>query len=92
MESLTQEDQETVCYEGNGESQNHKQKECEFSDERKRNTVIFKTSVLYLLEVSFMVNMLYSFQDRYNLYLVMDLLNGGDLRYHICRYRRFSEH
>jgi serine/threonine protein kinase len=21
----------------------------------------------------------------------MDLLNGGDLRYHICRYRRFNE-
>lgn len=21
----------------------------------------------------------------------MDLLNGGDLRYHICRYRRFDE-
>jgi len=23
--------------------------------------------------------------------LVMDLLNGGDLRYHICKYRRFDE-
>ena len=21
----------------------------------------------------------------------MDLLNGGDLRYHICRYRKFTE-
>ena len=21
----------------------------------------------------------------------MDLLNGGDLRYHICKYRRFDE-
>jgi len=21
----------------------------------------------------------------------MDLLNGGDLRYHICRYRKFDE-
>jgi len=35
--------------------------------------------------------MYYAFQDRENLYLVMDLLNGGDLRYHICRYRRFNE-
>ena len=33
----------------------------------------------------------YAFQDRDNLYLVMDLLNGGDLRYHISRYRKFSE-
>lgn len=35
--------------------------------------------------------MQYAFQDRDNLYLVMDLLGGGDLRYHIARHRRFSE-
>ena len=35
--------------------------------------------------------MLYAFQDRENLFLVMDLLNGGDLRFHICRKRKFSE-
>ena len=35
--------------------------------------------------------MQYAFQDRENLYLVMDLLTGGDLRYHIARHRRFSE-
>lgn len=39
----------------------------------------------------FLVNMVYSFQDRDNLYLVMDLLGGGDLRYHIGRMRIFSE-
>ena len=39
----------------------------------------------------FLVNMKYAFQDRENLYLVMDLLKGGDLRYHISRNRRFSE-
>jgi hypothetical protein len=33
----------------------------------------------------------YAFQDFDNLYLVMDLLNGGDLRYHICKHKRFSE-
>ena len=38
-----------------------------------------------------MVNMNYAFQDRENLYVVMDLLNGGDLRYHISKHRRFSE-
>lgn len=32
-----------------------------------------------------------AFQDRDNLYLVMDLLTGGDLRYHISRYKRFTE-
>jgi len=35
--------------------------------------------------------MQYAFQDYDNLYLVMDLLNGGDLRYHISRHKRFSE-
>ena len=40
---------------------------------------------------SFLVNMLYAFQDRENLYLVMDLMKGGDLRYHIGRQRRFTE-
>ena len=33
----------------------------------------------------------FAFQDRDNLYLVMDLMNGGDLRFHIGRLRRFSE-
>jgi serine/threonine protein kinase len=33
----------------------------------------------------------YAFQDHDNLYLVMDLLTGGDLRYHIARKKRFSE-
>jgi protein kinase A len=35
--------------------------------------------------------MYYAFQDRENLFLCMDLLNGGDLRYHINKKRRFSE-
>lgn len=35
--------------------------------------------------------MTYAFQDRENLYLVMDLLTGGDLRYHICCQRKFTE-
>lgn len=47
--------------------------------------------ILTQLHSPFLVNMYYAFQDRENLYLVMDLLNGGDLRYHICRYRRFDE-
>lgn len=37
------------------------------------------------------VNMRQAFQDRENLYLVMDLMTGGDLRYHICKKHRFSE-
>lgn len=35
--------------------------------------------------------MLFAFHDRETLNLVMDLMPGGDLRYHIGRQRRFSE-
>lgn len=35
--------------------------------------------------------MIGAFQDRDNLYLIMDLLSGGDLRYHIGKNRRFNE-
>ena len=41
--------------------------------------------------VRFLVNMNFAFQDRENLYLVSDLLTGGDLRYHIGKRRRFTE-
>jgi serine/threonine protein kinase len=47
--------------------------------------------ILTQLHNPFIVNMYYAFQDRENLYLVMDLLSGGDLRYHICKHRRFTE-
>lgn len=33
----------------------------------------------------------YAFQDAENLYLVMDMLTGGDLRYHVSKYKKFSE-
>lgn len=35
--------------------------------------------------------MYYAFQDRDTLYLTMDYLSGGDLRYHICQHKRFDE-
>ena len=43
------------------------------------------------LKHGFIVNMICAFQDRENLYLVMDLLTGGDLRFHISRKKKFSE-
>lgn len=35
--------------------------------------------------------MCFAFNDRDNLYLVMDLLAGGDLRFHIGRIHKFNE-
>lgn len=39
----------------------------------------------------FLVNIRFAFQDRDNLYLIMDLFTGGDLRYHIGKMKRFKE-
>ena len=37
-------------------------------------------------------NMYYAFQDVDSLYIIMDYLSGGDLRYHICRRSYFTEY
>jgi len=58
---------------------------------RSVNSVMNERKLLSSLKHPFLVNMNYAFQDRENLYLVMDLLNGGDLRYHISKHRKFSE-
>ena len=58
---------------------------------RSVKSVMNERQILTMLNNPFLVNMYYAFQDRENLYLVMDLLSGGDLRYHICRHRRFTE-
>ena len=36
-------------------------------------------------------NMYYAFQDEDTLYIILDYLSGGDLRYHICRRNYFTE-
>lgn len=58
---------------------------------RSVNSVMNERQLLSSLRHEFIINMVFAFQDRENLYLVMDLLTGGDLRYHISRKRRFTE-
>jgi len=64
---------------------------CRIISKRSVNSVMNERKLLSSLKHPFLVNMNYAFQDRENIYLVMDLLNGGDLRYHISRNRKFSE-
>ena len=47
--------------------------------------------LLSKLNHPFIVNMHFSFQNNNYLYLVIDLLNGGDLRYHLFHKRSFNE-
>ena len=60
-------------------------------DRRSEKSIKAEREFLAKLRHPFIVNMNCAFQDYDNLYLVMDLLTGGDLRYHICKIRRFSE-
>jgi serine/threonine protein kinase len=39
----------------------------------------------------FLVNMAYAFQDTENLYLVLEYMPGGDLRYYINRRKTLTE-
>jgi serum/glucocorticoid-regulated kinase 2 len=55
------------------------------------HSVMNERELLCRLKHPFIVNMNYAFQDRETLYLVMDLLTGGDLRYHMGCRRRFTE-
>lgn len=59
---------------------------------RSVHSVMNERELLSSIRHPFLINMTFAFQDRENLFLIMDLMNGGDLRYHIGRNKRFSEH
>ena len=60
-------------------------------DRHSEKSIRGERDFLSVLMHPFIVNMVCTFQDYENLYLVMDLLTGGDLRYHLCKIRHFSE-
>ena len=60
-------------------------------DRKSEKSIKNEREFLSKLNHPFLVNMICSFQDYDNLYLVMDLLTGGDLRYHICHKKQFNE-
>ena len=59
-------------------------KHCQENVKRERN-------ILTKLNNPFIVNMYFAFQDSLNLYLIIDFLSGGDLRYHLIRKKNFTE-
>ena len=58
---------------------------------RSVDSVINERIILSELKHPFLVNMYFAFQDRENLYVCMDFMSGGDLRYHINKRKRFTE-
>ena len=60
-------------------------------DRRSEVSIMSERNLLSNLHHPFIVNMYFAFQDFCNLYLVMDLLTGGDLRYHIAHQKTFTE-
>ena len=62
-------------------------------DKNSVNSIKYERELLSNLNHTLIINMHYAFQDYDNLYLVLDLLTGGDLRYQISRHPRqfFSE-
>ncbi|XP_062505508.1 serine/threonine-protein kinase 32A-like isoform X2 [Corticium candelabrum] len=54
------------------------------------NDVLRELKILTTLDHPFLVRLWFSFQDEEDLFLVMDLLLGGDLRFHLGQQKRFS--
>jgi serine/threonine protein kinase len=55
------------------------------------NAVMRECRLLSMLRHPFIVNMKFAFQTRENLYLAMDMMPGGDLRYHLGLRKQFNE-
>lgn len=53
--------------------------------------VIREIEILATLDHPFLVNLWFSFQDEEDMFMVVDLLLGGDLRYHIQQDVHFDE-
>lgn len=53
--------------------------------------IVQERKLLQQIEHPFLVNLRFAFQDDENMFMVLDLMLGGDLRYHLDRQHRFSE-
>ena len=60
-------------------------------DKKSEISIKNERTILSKMFHPFIVNMHYAFQDTDNLYLILDYLSGGDLRYQFCFDKDFSE-
>ena len=60
-------------------------------DKKSEKNVIGERDLLSKLKHPFIINIICAFQDYENLYLLLDYLSGGDLRYHFNLTNKFNE-
>lgn len=60
-------------------------------DKHSEQAVEYEKELLSRINHPFIINMEFAFQDHYNLYIGLELLNGGDLRYHLSKRKTFTE-
>ena len=53
-------------------------------------SIINERKLLSKLNHPFIINLYYAFQDNENLYLVLDYLSGGDMRYYMNKKTQFN--
>ncbi|CAO3644219.1 unnamed protein product [Cunninghamella blakesleeana] len=58
---------------------------------RAVDNIISERRILEQLNYNYIVNLRYAFQDDENLFMVIDLMLGGDLRFHLDRMGHFDE-
>jgi serine/threonine protein kinase len=63
----------------------------EIIDKKSETSVLDELSLLSKINHPFIINIHFAFQDNDYLYLVMDYLSGGDLRFHFNKNRGFNE-
>ena len=58
---------------------------------RAIQNIFRERAILEEIEHPFLVNLRFAFQDDQNMFMVTDLMMGGDLRYHLSRLGGFPE-
>ncbi|CAB0012461.1 unnamed protein product [Nesidiocoris tenuis] len=64
---------------------------CQCWERDSLKNVLREIRILMILEHPFLVNLWFSFQDEEDIFMVSDLLLGGDLRYHLSQDVTFTE-
>ena len=68
-----------------------KMSKCKIIDKRSERSIKAERDLLSIMNHPFIINMHFCFQDLDFLYIAMDLLTGGDLRYQIFKQKIFYE-